>query len=497
MTGRMLAVSLANEVDRLLALGLSDRKISRALEINRRTVQKYRLRNALETAVAEGDGASALLTARWANELDWKAVESEFLGGVTLYVLWEERVEAGTVPVQYPAFWKQFTKRCPAAATAATMVRVFQPGERAEIDYADGIEIIDPLTHEIIKTQLFVGVLCHSRYAFAEFSLSQKTEDFLSSQVRMLEWFGGVPASLAPDNLKSAVAKVHRYDPVINLAYTRFAEHYELAVLPARVKSPRDKAIVERTIQIFQRWFFMRVRHRTFTSLAELNHCLREHLEIFNNRIHRIFRRSRREMFEDERASLKPLPASPYEVSTHDVAKLHPDCHLAYDGNFYSAPHILRGRELDVWATPKTVEIYASGERVAFHARRHTHGKFITDNAHYPPAQQAYSEATPAFLRSKAAKLGFELSKLIHLLLSGETPLRYIRRCQGILRLADRYGSTRVNNAIERAGLRPDLTCQSIEKRIKMDPFWDSRAEASRPIERGSNEHLRGEGLYN
>jgi transposase len=496
MTGRMLAVLKAKEVERLLGLGLSDRKIARALKINRRTVQKYREQIGQEAAaVPESPAASE--PAGWADLLDWKEIEAEVVRGVTLLVLWEEHSEAGRVPVQYPAFWKQFSKRCPAAATAATMVRVFAPGQRAEIDYADGIEIIDPITHEITKTQFFAGVLCHSRYAYAEFSLSQKTEDFLASQVRMLEWFGGVPESLAPDNLKSAVAKVHRYDPVINLAYTRFAEHYELAVLPARVRSPRDKAIIERTIQIFQRWFFMKVRKRTFTSLAELNRCLREHLVTFNDRRHRIFGRSRREMFEDERSSLKALPAQAYEVSVYHTATLHPDCHLSFDANFYSAPHLLRGRQLDIWATHNVVEIYYNGERVALHGRRHTHGKFITAKEHYPPAQQAYAEATPCLLRSKAAKLGFEISKLIHQLLSGATPLQYIRRCQGIIRLAEKYGGPRVNKAIELAGINPKLTCQSLENRIKLDTFWENRAEASRPIVRGTNEHLRGEGLLN
>ena len=172
---------------------------------------------------------------------------------------------------------------------------------------------------------------------------------------------------LSPDNLKSAVTKAHRYDPTINQSYTRLAEYYDVSVVPARVRRPQDKAIVERTIQIFQRWFYMRVRYRTFTSLVELNQCLREHLALFNRKRHRIFKRTREAMYEDERSHLKPLPEVPYRVATYHKALLSRDCHLVFDSNFYSAPHWLRGKELDIWATSLQVEIYHESERVAVH----------------------------------------------------------------------------------------------------------------------------------
>ncbi|MBX7232251.1 MAG: hypothetical protein K1X29_09225 [Bdellovibrionales bacterium] len=116
---------------------------------------------------------------------------------------------------------------------------------------------------------------------------------------------------MAPDNLKSAVTIAHRYDPVVNPAYTRLAVHYGFAVVPVRVKTPQDKAIVERTIQCFQRWFFMRVRKMVFTSLVSLNKTLAESLEIFNKKIHRVFKKTRREMFENEKNFLMSLPKDP------------------------------------------------------------------------------------------------------------------------------------------------------------------------------------------
>lgn len=126
----------------------------------------------------------------------------------------------------------------------------------------------------------------------------------------MFNFFGGTAQVLSPDNLKSAVTKAHRYDPTINQSYTKLADYYDVAVVPARVRTPKDKAIVERTIQIFQRWFYMKVRYKTFTSLVELNQCLKEHLIIFSQKQHRIFKRTREEMFKDEQTHFEATSAN-------------------------------------------------------------------------------------------------------------------------------------------------------------------------------------------
>lgn len=203
----------------------------------------------------------------------------------------------------------------------------------------------------------------------------------------MFEFFGGVSDTLSPDNLKSAVTKTHKYDPILNPAYTRLAEYYDIGIVPARVKTPKDKAIVERSIQIFQRWFYAVVRKRTFTSLVELNVCLKEHIVLFNSKIHKVFRRSRKEMFEMETNHLSKLPEVPYNVATHTTASIHPDCHILFEKNYYSAPHDFRGRRVDVWATEKTVELYYLNERIAVHSRSFNRGHFITNKVHYPECE--------------------------------------------------------------------------------------------------------------
>lgn len=496
MAGKRTHVAKITEIERLLGLGLTSRAISRALGVSRNTVKAVReskFEVSKETSeISEGQAL------RWVDLVPWENIHREVLAGVTLYVLWGEEVENGRVPVQYPAFWKQYEKRYPESKVS--MHRVFQPGSRAEIDYCDGIDIFDPTTGEILKTELFVGVLCHSRYTFAEFSMSQKSEDFLRSHVRMFEFFGGVPEVVSPDNLKSAVTKAHKYDPVLNLAYTRLAEYYDVGVVPAQVRSPKHKAVVERTIQIFQRWFFATVRHRTFTSLVELNACLREHLEKFNNKIHRIFRRSRSEMFKNEKNYLRPLPENPYEVVVHHRARVHPDCHLAFEKNFYSAPEALRGKLLDVWAGERTIEIFHEGERVAVHHRSKGRGLFVTQKSHYPDAHRAYSEVTPLQTKSQAACIGPQTLELVGGLLSGDTPLKKLRSAQGIVNLSKQYAPEQIEEACLAANRLNQKNYAFVERMLKNrkggNPQTKTRSFENTAILRGENPLLRGETLF-
>lgn len=489
MAAKGLNMKIIDEIFRLKALGFGRRKISRTLGLHRNTVSKYFDPPAVDdVALAQVAAAEA---ADWCAAVDWQLVRDEILKNVPINIIYEELVEQGKVHVQYAAFWKQLHRRAPLLKT--TMVRVFAPGSRAEIDYCDGINIVNLTTGEVIKTELFVGVLCSSRYAFAEFTMSQKSQDFLSSHVRMLEFFGGSSQVIAPDNLKSAVTRAHRYDPVLNPAYTKLAAHYGFAVVPARVRRPQDKAIVERTIQIFQRWFFMRVRNRTFTSLIELNFALKEHLVLFNQKRHRVFNRTRLEMFEAEKEHLMPLPKDAYQVATFGKAMLSRDCHLSFDHNFYSAPHALRGLSLDIWATEKSVEIFNNGERVAFHVRYNSRGKFATNPAHYPLGHQAYLEEDIVKIKLWSEAIGPATARLIGELLGDPYPLRHLRRAQSILGLSRKYSKVSLESASEIANRFNNKTTSYIERVIVNSTAlqWQER-QGGTAIKREFNPHLRG-----
>ena len=233
MTGRRTSMNKLNEIKRLLELKLPERTIARSLQVSRNTVAKVRLGNITQQQEAN----TSLFGQGWPLLVDWEKIKEEYLSGICLSILWEELKQAKTIHVNYSSFWKHFNKKFPKIQKS--MHRVFAPGSRIEIDYCDGISFYNPITGEIANTNLFVGVLCYSRYTFAEFSLTQKSQDFLNSHIRMFEYFGGVSQVISPDNLKSAVTKAHKYEPDLNPAYTRLAAHYEVGIVPARVRTPK------------------------------------------------------------------------------------------------------------------------------------------------------------------------------------------------------------------------------------------------------------------
>ena len=487
MARRPTSMLKQNEIKRLKENGMSVRAISRALTCSRKTVRKYLEDKVISDELQDQEGPL------WGIDLDWDDINREHsVNGVPLNVLWEERYDAGKIPVQYPGFWKQYQKRYPDLPK--TMVRFFEPGSRVEIDYCDGISIVNPATGELTKTHLFMGVLCNSRYTYGEFSLSQKSQDFLSSHVRMFDYFGGTPATLAPDNLKSAVSKAHKYDPEINPAYTQLATYFGIVVTPARVRTPKDKPIVERTIQSFQRWFYFRVRKKAFTSLVELNRSLHEHLKLFNKKNHRIFKKSREEMFIEEKPFLKKLPEQSYEVRVHKKATLHYDCHLQFDNNYYSAPWNHRGKSLDVWASDKVVEIFYHSDCVAIHNRSTSRGKFKTNKDHYPPEHKAYLEITPDYLRKQAEKLGPRVYEVVDTLMKVDHPLRYLRRCQGLIALSKKYTGDEINIGCHHALLFEKYHLKFIEEVIKNKRINPDISDPK--INRLPNPHLRGVSTY-
>lgn len=462
MARRPISVNKQSEILRLKALGLKERAIARATGSSRKTVRKY----LNETPQAPAPEVQMHFT--------WdEIIRENQVNDVPLQLLWDELKDAGKTSWSYSYFWKQYQKYCPSSKEV-TMIRHHVSGERAEIDYCDGIDILDLATGEITRTHLFVGVLCRSRYTYAEFSFTQKSIDFLNSHVRMFSFFGGVPNQLAPDNLKSAVNKAHKYDPDINPAYQRLAHHFNLAVVPARVRTPKDKAIVERSVQIFQKWFYKKVRKQTFTSLLELNKALEEHLVEFNNKKHRILGCSRSEAFIEEKKDLNPLPENEFVARTHKKATLHHDCHLQFENNFYSAPWELREKELDVWASENVIEIFFSGKLVAQHSRSKTRAKCITNKDHYPAAHRAYLEITPQYLLEKSKSAGEDVYKLINSLFSGTHPLQHLRRAQGIIALVKKYPGDQLNYACEQALLLNRPYIRFIEAMAKRPPYKSS-----------------------
>jgi transposase len=438
------SVQMHEHITQLAARGYSIRAIAAALRVSRNTVRKI-LGRTPEIPPPE--------LAAWIQAVSWEYVREEVYGkGTTIKQIHQEVAPT----VSYVKFWRAFRAQVPqrASPTDVTLRLHHKPGEKVQVDFCDGIPIHDPTTGKVTSTQLFCGVLPFSSYTFGEFVLNQKLPTFLGVQERMFAFFGGVTRYAVPDNLKSGVQRAHLYDPDANPTYCDFAQHMGFAVLPARPYKARDKAATESAIGVIQRGFFQEVRQRTFYSLTELNQAFRAYLARLNHTVMKDYGVSRAQRFAEERRALQPLPTSRYQVREWRWATVHPDCHIQVDKNFYSVPFVYVGQRVRVRLSEKLIDVFTEeSQSIAAHVRLVGLGKFATLEAHYPDAKMSVARFDVRHAREQAKKLGPHVQQLVNHLLSGEYPLRYLRRVQGILRLPRSHSLTpdAVDYACERA----------------------------------------------
>ena len=380
---------------------------------------------------------------------DWSIAHQELKRkGMTKQLLWEEyRQQHPDHHYRYSRYcdlyraWVQLQKR--------SMRQVHRAGEKCFIDYSGvTMPIVSATTGEVREAQIFVAVLGASNYTFAEATYSQSLPDWLGSHVRAFEFFGGVPELLIPDNLKSAVNKACRYDPDINASYQQLAEHYEVAVMPARPYKPKDKSKAEVGVQIIERWILMRLRRHTFFSLAELNQCITLLLEELNQKPFKQLPGNRREAFEQlDRPALKPLPRHAYRYVAIKPVKVNIDYHVQYEQHHYSVPHQYVGERLELHASDTLVTAYFRQQSVASHPRKRYPGT-TTDPAHMPERHQKHQQWTPGRLKNWAGDIGpATLAWVSADLDARKHPEQGYRACLGLLSLSREYGSDRLERA--------------------------------------------------
>jgi transposase len=277
--------------------------------------------------------------------------------------------------------------------------------------------------------------------------------DWLGAISLALEFYGGVPAMLVPDNPKALIAEADRYEPLANRTALDFAAHYATVILPARPYKPRDKAKVEVGVQVVERWILARLRHRRFFSLAELNAAIAELLVELNDRAFKKLPGSRRSTFEAlDRPALRPLPATRYEVARFKPVRVNIDYHVEIERHYYSVPHALVRQGLEARITRHTVELLHRGRRVASHALSAKRGGYTTCPEHMPASHRAHAEWTPGRLLNWAARIGPAVAALVkHLLETKPHPEQGYRACLGLLAAARKYSDARLEAACERA----------------------------------------------
>jgi len=462
--------------------GLTQRQISRSLRMSPTTVGEY-LRRArlagLSWPLPEGlddvelearlfPPPPRLAPARRPLP-DWAEVHCELKRkGVTLALLWEEYKTNHPDGLQYSQFcehYRRFAKR-----VDLVMRQHHRAGEKLFVDYAgQGVPIVDRITGEIRDAQVFIATMGASNFTYAEATWTQTLPDWCASHIRTLHYLGAAPAIFVPDNLKSAVTRPCRYEPLLNRTYEALAEHYGVAILPTRVRRARDKAKVENAVLLIERWILARLRNLTFFSLDELNREIRRLLERLNDKPFQKLSESRRSLFESlDRPAMKTLPAQRYVYAEWDRARVNIDYHVEVERHYYSVPHALVGKQLDVRLTANTVELLYQEKRVASHRRSNRKGHHTTVAEHMPKSHREYARWSPERLVLWAENFGPATAELVTSIIASRAhPQQGFRSCLGILRLGKSFGDERLEAAARRALLIDARSYRSMHSILK------------------------------
>jgi len=418
--------------------------------------------------------------------------------GVTLALLWEEyAAENPDDPYSYQQFARLY--RAWKDDVEVTMRQVHMAGEKCFSDFAgQTLPIVDPHTGEISQAHLFVCSLGFSSYTYAEAHPSEQLPCWIAGHVNAFAHLDAVPEIIVCDNPKAVVTKADRYEPDLNRTFEEMAEHYGLAVIPARVGKPRDKPKVESAVLQAERWILAPLRDRVFHSLGEANAAIAERLEWLNGRRMKGVDASRAELFADvDLAAMRPLPSSPYEFATWKNARVNIDYHIEVEGHLYSVPYHLTRQKVEVRLTGACVEVFHKGKRVASHPRSFARGQATTTNDHRPASHQAYLEWTPSRIISWAAETGPATAALVDEIMSSKPhPEQGYRSCLGIIRLSGKFGPERLEAASSRALSVRAVSYQSVKSILasgldRIDEKDDERGAIP------AHDNVRGPDYYN
>lgn len=437
-------------------------------------------------------------SSRKLTEPDWQAKHDELVSNknLTLMLLWQEYKEEEPSGYQYSQFcelYRQWKKKLDRS-----MRQEHRAGEKFFVDYSgQTVPVVDPATGVVQQAQFFIGVMGGSNFTYAEATWTQGLADWTGSHVRAFSFMGAVPHCIVPDNLRSGVTKACRYEPEINPTYQELATHYGCAVIPARVRRPKDKAKVEGAVLIAQRFILAGLRKRTFFSLAEANAAIRERLVLLNYRPFRKLPGCRQSRFDElDHPAMLPLPETPYQYAQWKKARVHIDYHVELEGHFYSVPHRLVKEQVDVRYTETTIECFYKAVRVASHRRSLLAGRHTTVAEHMPKAHREFAEWTPQRIIAWAAQTGAATAQVVEAILSRKAyPEHGFRSCMGIISLAKRFERTRLEAACARALAIKGVNYRSI-KSILENNLDQKALPAQQELLPVAHENIRGTDYY-
>jgi len=501
------------EILRLKSIGLNHTQISESAGISRPTVITV-LQKAAEAGLSYQRATelsdwelTKILFPSEESKVSYKMPEYEYVhreiqkSGVTLQLLWFEYCdkcrENDEIAYQLTQFKKYY--RDYVVTNKATMHINRKPGELLEVDWAgQTAEIIDTDTGEVIEAYIFVAALPYSGYAYVEAFLSQNQEAWITAHINAYNFFGGVTQILVPDNLKTGIIKNTKTELIVNQCYQEMAEHYGAAIIPARVRKPKDKATVEGTVGVISTYILAAIRNQRFFSLRELNEVIKERLHAFNHKPFQKKDGSRATAFAEERAFLLPLPVKAFEMAEWRIATVQYNYHISVDDKYYSVPYEYIRQKVNIRITRNVVEVFFEGNRICSHVR--ITGKkeqYRTTEAHMPPNHKQYTQWNAESFREWALKIGANTAAVIKAIIAGyKVEQQSYKTCMAVLKLADTYTPERLEAACAKAlSYTPRPNYKNIQSILKSGQDKISLATSS---ESGKNEFgfTRGADYY-
>lgn len=492
----------------LMTTYFSDRRISRYLGISKTTVGRYRAEIAVKGHTWEYLSSldfptlDALFNTRLRRfnhkrMPDFVQIHEELQKpGVTLLLLWTEyRAIDPDNALSYSQFTHHYRRYL--RSLGLVMRQNHRPGEYVFVDFSGDRPIyVDPTTGKPAPVELFVAAQGCSHYIFATAVPSQSCVDWISANVQMMEFYGGAPAAIVPDNLRAAVTKPGK-PAEINRIYREFARHYGTTIIPTRPRKPRDKAKVEVAVLIVQRWIVAKLRNRVFFSLAELNAAIAELLRELNEKPYKRLPGCRRSRFEQlDKPALHPLPATHFEYAEWINAQtVGPDYHVLVCGHWYSVPYRLVGSKVDARYTSVTVEIFHEHVRIASHVRSHIQGEHTTETAHQSAPHRAYAERTPEKLIAWATGIGPNTLAVVQHQFECDFPSMGLPACDALQKLAKRYGLEALEAAATRAVEIKSLTAKSVKSLLSTGLYTRS-LERARVSTSFNHSNVRGPAYF-
>jgi transposase len=463
------------EVIRRVRAGQSDRAIHQDLGLHRDTVRKYR-RWVEEQGLLEGELPDLATLQQVVEETlslprppqnessvepFREVVEQLRAAGVEIKAIHQRLQERG-YHGSYQSVWR-FVRRLEPATPTATVRVERAPGEEAQVDFGYAGCMLDPTSGKPRRAWAFVMTLAYSRHQYVEFVFDQQVGTWLECHRHAFEFFGGVPRRIVIDNLKAAILRACEDDPQVQQSYRECAEHYGFLISPNRPRTPEHKGKVEQGgVHYVKRNF---LGGRALTSLTQANREVRTWcMTIAGERRHGTTKEQPLARFEIERAQLQPLPPSPYDRGVWKMLKLHRDCHVMFEGAYYSAPFAHIGQQVRVRGGNHQVRIYtldyqllATHERADQPGQRHTHPR------HLPP------EKLPGWLlnreacQEEALSIGPATVEVVQALLD-DPVIDRLPTVGRLLRLRARFGDARLEAACQRALAFGDPAYQTVKR---------------------------------